>query len=71
MSCPMDDKKCLGIKLPFLIIIVKNMEKYFTFEIQVGARALVIGITRLPLWPLKTGQNFNESNCTFKCYSRK
>ncbi|OWA50407.1 Cilia- and flagella-associated protein 20 [Hypsibius exemplaris] len=35
MSCPMDDKKCLGIKLPFLVIIVKNMEQYFTFEIQI------------------------------------
>ncbi|KAI3792834.1 hypothetical protein L2E82_06725 [Cichorium intybus] len=25
----------LGIKLPFLVMIVKNMKKYFTFEIQV------------------------------------
>lgn len=26
----------LGIKLPFLTLIVKNLKKFFTFEIQVG-----------------------------------
>merc|ERR1712137_253877 len=33
--CPGDATKTLGIKLPFLVIIVKNMKKYFTFEVQV------------------------------------
>nr|XP_012222736.1 PREDICTED: cilia- and flagella-associated protein 20-like [Linepithema humile] len=33
--CPADPKKALGIKLPFLIIIIKNMKKYFTFEITI------------------------------------
>ncbi|EZA54810.1 hypothetical protein X777_05095 [Ooceraea biroi] len=33
--CPEDPKKVLGIKLPFLIIIIKNMKKYFTFEITI------------------------------------
>ncbi|XP_011634368.1 cilia- and flagella-associated protein 20-like, partial [Pogonomyrmex barbatus] len=33
--CPADLKKVLGIKLPFLIIIIKNMKKYFTFEITI------------------------------------
>ncbi|XP_011862680.1 PREDICTED: cilia- and flagella-associated protein 20-like [Vollenhovia emeryi] len=33
--CPADPKKVLGIKLPFLIIIIKNMKKYFTFEITI------------------------------------
>jgi hypothetical protein len=33
--CPPDPKKILGIKLPYLIIIIKNMKKYFTFEITV------------------------------------
>ncbi len=36
ISCPADPKKTLGIKLPYLIMIVKNMKKYFTFEIQVS-----------------------------------
>ncbi|XP_055353496.1 cilia- and flagella-associated protein 20-like [Paramacrobiotus metropolitanus] len=35
IACPADDKKSLGIKLPFLVMIVKNLEKYFTFEIQI------------------------------------
>ncbi|KYN30039.1 hypothetical protein ALC57_00482 [Trachymyrmex cornetzi] len=33
--CPAYPKKELGIKLPFLIIIIKNMKKYFTFEITI------------------------------------
>lgn len=33
--CPGDQDKTLGIKLPFLVFIVKNLKKYFTFEIQV------------------------------------
>ena len=35
ISCPADPKKTLGIKLPYLVMIVKNMKKYFTFEVQV------------------------------------
>ncbi|XP_020287327.1 cilia- and flagella-associated protein 20-like [Pseudomyrmex gracilis] len=33
--CPADPKKVLAIRLPFLIIIIKNMKKYFTFEITI------------------------------------
>jgi len=33
--CPAEAKKTLGIKLPFLVMILKNMKKYFTFEVQV------------------------------------
>jgi len=35
ISCPADSKKTLGIKLPFLVMIIKNLKKYFTFEVQV------------------------------------
>merc|ERR550514_846744 len=35
ISCPADDRKTLGIKLPFLVMIIKNLKKYFTFEVQV------------------------------------
>ena len=31
-----DPKKTLGIKLPFLVMIIKNLKKYFTFEVQVS-----------------------------------
>jgi len=33
--CPGEPTKTLGIKLPFLVMIVKNMKKYFTFEVQI------------------------------------
>lgn len=35
ISCPADPQKTLGIKLPFLVMIIKNLKKYFTFEVQV------------------------------------
>ncbi|CAI4224219.1 unnamed protein product [Auanema sp. JU1783] len=35
VSCPLDPKATLGIKLPYFVMIVKNMKKYFTFEVQV------------------------------------
>ncbi|CAF3816372.1 unnamed protein product [Rotaria magnacalcarata] len=35
VTCPADPKKTLGIKLPFLVMIIKNLKKYFTFEVQV------------------------------------
>lgn len=35
ITCPADPGATLGIKLPFLVMIVKNVKKYFTFEIQV------------------------------------
>merc|ERR1719198_2164962 len=35
IACPSNKKKTLGIKLPFLVMIIKNLKKYFTFEVQV------------------------------------
>jgi len=35
ISCPANPKQTLGIKLTYLVMIVKNMNKYFTFEIQI------------------------------------
>ncbi|GFZ02446.1 cilia/flagella-associated protein [Actinidia rufa] len=35
ITCPSDPAATLGIKLPFLVMIVKNLKKYFSFEIQV------------------------------------
>ncbi|CAI0474165.1 unnamed protein product [Linum tenue] len=35
ITCPADPNATLGIKLTFLVMLVKNMKKYFTFEIQV------------------------------------
>lgn len=35
ITCPADPGATLGIKLPFLVMIIKNLKKYFTFEVQV------------------------------------
>eukprot|EP01029_Cantina_marsupialis_P006696 TRINITY_DN17399_c0_g1_i1.p1 TRINITY_DN17399_c0_g1~~TRINITY_DN17399_c0_g1_i1.p1 ORF type:complete len:205 (+),score=41.77 TRINITY_DN17399_c0_g1_i1:62-676(+) len=35
ITCPADPKKTLGIKLPFLVMIIKNMKKYFSFEVTI------------------------------------
>ncbi|CAJ1393202.1 unnamed protein product [Effrenium voratum] len=35
ITCPADPAKTLGIKLPFLVMIIKNLKKYFTFEVTV------------------------------------
>ena len=34
-TCLADARKTIGIKLPFLVKIIKNLKKYFTFEVQV------------------------------------
>uniref|UniRef100_A0A6B2LJY4 CFA20 domain-containing protein n=1 Tax=Arcella intermedia TaxID=1963864 RepID=A0A6B2LJY4_9EUKA len=33
--CPKDPKKTLGITLPYIILLVKNVDKFFSFEIQI------------------------------------
>lgn len=35
ITCPADPNQTLGIKLPFLVMIIKNLKKYFSFEVQV------------------------------------
>jgi len=35
ITCPMNASDSLGIKLPYIVFVVKNMKKYFTFEIQI------------------------------------
>ena len=35
ITCPADPHATLGIKLRLLVMIVKNLKKYFTFEIQI------------------------------------
>jgi hypothetical protein len=40
ISCPADPKKTLGIKLPFLVMIIKNVQTLFSL--------LVFSLTSLP-----------------------
>ena len=35
ITCPVDPRLSLGIKLPILVIIVKNLKKFFSFEIEI------------------------------------
>lgn len=35
ITCPIKPRASLGIRLPFFVMIIKNMKKYFTFEIQI------------------------------------
>ena len=35
ITCPADPERTLGIKLPFLVMIIKNLNRYFSFEVQV------------------------------------
>lgn len=35
ITTPIDPRGSLGIRLPFLVMIVKNMKKYFSFEITI------------------------------------
>lgn len=35
ITTPDDPKETLGIKLPFLVMVIKNLKKYFSFEVQV------------------------------------
>lgn len=44
VTCPADPKKTLGIKLPFLVMIIKNLKKYFTFEVQVRRKLVLFSI---------------------------
>ncbi|XP_050306908.1 uncharacterized protein LOC126743737 [Anthonomus grandis grandis] len=35
ITCPIKPRASLGVKLPFLVMVIKNMKKYFSFEIQI------------------------------------
>jgi len=36
ITCPMNPRGSLGIRLPFVTLLVKNLGRFFTFEITVG-----------------------------------
>eukprot|EP01111_Echinosteliopsis_oligospora_P015199 TRINITY_DN5925_c0_g1_i2.p1 TRINITY_DN5925_c0_g1~~TRINITY_DN5925_c0_g1_i2.p1 ORF type:complete len:191 (-),score=26.56 TRINITY_DN5925_c0_g1_i2:19-591(-) len=35
IKCPAEPGRFLAIKLPFLVLIIKNLNKYFTFEVTI------------------------------------
>ena len=34
LTCPSNPKQTLGVKMPFLVLLIKYLKKYFTFEVQ-------------------------------------
>jgi hypothetical protein len=38
VTCPAEASQTLGIKMPFLVMIIKNMRKYFSFEVTVRTK---------------------------------
>nr|XP_057931774.1 cilia- and flagella-associated protein 20-like isoform X4 [Doryrhamphus excisus] len=40
ITCPADPRQTLGIKMPFLVMIVKKTRKYFSFEVQAQKQVL-------------------------------
>lgn len=36
ITIPCNLKETLGITMPFLVMVIKNLNKYFTFEMQVS-----------------------------------
>ncbi|KAI8982239.1 transcription factor IIB [Mycotypha africana] len=35
ITCPAQSNTTLGIKLPYLVFVIKNLQKYFSFEVEV------------------------------------
>ena len=35
ITCPINATDSLGIKLPYIVFVVKNVNKYFSFEVQI------------------------------------
>ena len=48
VTCPAEASQTLGIKMPFLVMIIKNMRKYFSFEVTVRAAGRVNRARRPP-----------------------
>lgn len=70
ITCPADPKKTLGIKLPYLVMIIKNLKKYFTFEVQVNvhiAHIIIAGtayVYKLFQWYLLKNRALELCICT-------
>ncbi|CAE7223277.1 Cfap20 [Symbiodinium pilosum] len=68
ITCPADPSKTLGIKLPFLVMIIKNLKKYFTFEVTVLDDKEVRRRFRASNYQSTTRIQFNLSDFTRRAY---
>ena len=53
ISCPTCPYDSLGIRLPFLVLVVKNLKRYFTFEVEVSVE-VILKASRM------NGSNYNN-----------
>ena len=69
ISCPGDATKTLGIKLPFLVMLIKNLKKYFSFEVQVLDDKNVRRRFRASNYQVRAvAQHFNNPNSNVICH---
>ncbi|KAA3456917.1 cilia and flagella-associated protein 20 [Gossypium australe] len=69
ITCPADPAATLGIKLPFLVMIVKNLKKYFSFEIQVLDDKNVRRRFRASNFQVCKSVNFSNTTNIFRFYN--
>ena len=51
ITCPADPQKTLAIKLPFLVLVVKSLNDFFSFEVTFFAIQMLISSTVIPTGP--------------------
>lgn len=63
ITCPGDPRKTLGIKLPFFVMIIKGLKRYFSFEVQVGTHIpeLQLGLHGATSVSLKKQKSYYEA----------
>ena len=52
ISAPADPHASLGVKLPFLCMTIKNLKKYFSFEITVTRENVTVVVSLLAFWEI-------------------
>ena len=72
ISCPADPGRTLGIKLPFLVMVIKNMKRYFTFEVTVLDDKGIHRRFRASNYQVGVCSQyvFRNASLTFACYFR-
>ena len=84
IACPGNPSSTLGIKLPWVVLIVKNLNSFFSFEVQVlddknvrrrfrASNFQVIGLLKISVnagWPFQTVCLHFEKDICLECTLR-
>jgi hypothetical protein len=84
ITCPADPHKTLAIKLPHLTLVIKNLKKYLTFEVQVLDDKNVLRRFRVSNYqsttkvrpffcvvPMKLNEGWNKINLNLADFTRR